>query len=129
MASTSRANENTPLIPSSVSPTSKKTSRNVTFSPNPSIIPIGSATNTLNVGAAAPNPTPQQLPGAPIHTGQPILSALNNKLRRRNSSGSTLVNFTNTPAHKGGPQRTTKNTQKLKFLPNLVCNNPWLGTN
>lgn len=119
MASTSRANENTPLIPSALSPSSKKPSRNVTFSPNPSIIPIGSATNTLNVGAAAPNSTPQQLPGASVHTGQPILSALNNKLRRRNSSGSTLVNFTSAPAPKGGPQRTTKNTQKLKFLPNL----------
>jgi uncharacterized Rmd1/YagE family protein len=48
-----------------------------------------------------------------------MLSALNNKLRRRNSHGSTLP--TVQPPHAApriGAQRTTKNVQKLKVLPN-----------
>lgn len=49
-----------------------------------------------------------------------MLSALNSKLRRRNSHGSPLSNIPITPttASKIGPQRTTKNAQKLKLLPN-----------
>lgn len=49
-----------------------------------------------------------------------MLSALNSKLRRRNSHGSPLANppLTPTTASKIGPQRTTKNAQKLKLLPN-----------
>jgi uncharacterized Rmd1/YagE family protein len=50
----------------------------------------------------------------------PKLSALNSKLRRRNSQGSPLSQPPMLPpASKTGPQRTTKNTQKLKLLPNL----------
>ena len=48
-----------------------------------------------------------------------MLSNLNSKLRRRNSHGSPLATPPNTPgASKIGPQRTTKNAQKLKLLPN-----------
>lgn len=49
-----------------------------------------------------------------------MLSALNSKLRRRNSHGSPLsaAPMLPSPASKIGPQRTTKNTQKLKLLPN-----------
>lgn len=66
-------------------------------------------------------PTPQ--PALPIpptgSTAQPKLSALNGKLRRRNSQGSPLAGPTLVPpASKIGPQRTTKNAQKLKLLPN-----------
>lgn len=48
-----------------------------------------------------------------------MLSSLNNKLLRRNSHGTPhsappIIN----PAIKIGPQRTTKNAQKLKLLPN-----------
>ncbi|KAG9246699.1 hypothetical protein BJ878DRAFT_495979 [Calycina marina] len=115
MASPCKVSETSPLLPPpAVSPNSRKPSRNVTFSPNPSIIPTGVSTNTVD---AAANPSTQHTAGPT--PGQPILSALNNKLRRRNSAGSTLVNFVNTPPPRGGPQRTTKNTQKLKFLPNL----------
>ena len=46
-----------------------------------------------------------------------MLSTLNSKLRRRNSHGApTTPNLA--PASKIGPQRTTKNAQKLKLLPN-----------
>ena len=49
-----------------------------------------------------------------------MLSALNSKLRRRNSHGSPLSAPPMLPptASKIGPQRTTKNAQKLKLLPN-----------
>ena len=48
-----------------------------------------------------------------------MLSALNSKLRRRNSHGSPLSTPPMLPpASKIGPQRTTKNAQKLKLLPN-----------
>ena len=46
-----------------------------------------------------------------------MLSTLNSKLRRRNSHGAPTIP-TLTPASKIGPQRTTKNAQKLKLLPN-----------
>lgn len=44
-----------------------------------------------------------------------MLSSLNNKLRRRNSSGAT--NYPHIPPPKIGPQRTTRTAQKLKLLP------------
>ena len=50
--------------------------------------------------------------------GPPMLSALNGKLRRRNSHGSLAPILPLLPAPKIGPQRSTKNAQKLKLLPN-----------
>lgn len=47
-----------------------------------------------------------------------MLSALNSKLRRRNSYGAPLGPISSSPLPKIGPQRTTKNAQKLKLLPN-----------
>ena len=48
-----------------------------------------------------------------------MLSSLNSKLRRRNSHGAPLpATPIANPAIKIGPQRTTKNAQKLKLLPN-----------
>ena len=47
-----------------------------------------------------------------------MLSALNSRLRRRNSQGSPLMTMAGPTAQKIGPQRTTKNAQKLKLLPN-----------
>ncbi len=117
MASTS-TNEHTPLIstqsPSSPDPL-KKASRNVTFNPNPAIITLESPTGTRT-------PATQQLSSS-IGTGtlpsqQPMLSALNSRLRRRNSQGAPLVPINGTPVPKIGPQRTTKNAEKLKLLPN-----------
>ncbi|KAF2270291.1 sporulation protein-like protein RMD1 [Lojkania enalia] len=50
------------------------------------------------------------------HGGQPMLSTLNNKLRRRNSSGAPSLP-PQMPMPKIGPQRTTRTAQKLKLLP------------
>ncbi len=48
-----------------------------------------------------------------------MLSAINSKLRRRNSAGAPLSTVQSLPtAPKIGAQRTTKNAQKLKLLPN-----------
>ena len=47
-----------------------------------------------------------------------MLSSLNSKLRRRNSSGAALQLPPQHPASKIGPQRTTRTAQKLKLLPN-----------
>ena len=46
-----------------------------------------------------------------------MLSSLNSKLRRRNSSGAALQLPPQHPANKIGPQRTTRTAQKLKLLP------------
>ena len=48
-----------------------------------------------------------------------MVSAINSKLRRRNSAGASLSTGPPSPlAPKIGAQRTTKNAQKLKLLPN-----------
>lgn len=47
-----------------------------------------------------------------------MLSALNSKLRRRNSQGAPLTAPSALSASKIGPQRTTRTAQKLKLLPN-----------
>lgn len=60
--------------------------------------------------------------GHPRPGSQPMLSALNSKLRRRNSHGAPFNPISNPPhaASKIGPQRTTKKAQKLKLLPDPV---------
>jgi len=66
-----------------------KVPRNVTFNPNPEILIAATPSNVLN-----------------------------SKLRRRNSHGAPALSYPTAPAAKIGPQRTTKNAQKLKILPN-----------
>ncbi|TAQ88354.1 hypothetical protein B7494_g3304 [Chlorociboria aeruginascens] len=107
---TTNPTEITPLlIPSEGQ---RKAARSVTFSPNPAVITIDGPTSSFSPRASRPA---QQLP-----SGQPMLSALNSKLRRRNSHGASLPISPSTQASlpKIGPQRTTKNAQKLKLLPN-----------
>ena len=123
--------ERTPLIPPapvSAAPPRARTHRNVTFNPDPSIAPPAPTASTQmpipHVTQLRPHPVSSPTYPAPQSTtvgaGQPMLSALNSKLRRRNSHGSPLSNPPLTPAtaSKIGPQRTTKNAQKLKLLPN-----------
>lgn len=118
MASTSTVSETTPLIQSQSSPSNeapRKVSRNVTFNPNPAIIAIEGTTASRPTQQS--NVQPQN--ASPSQSGQPMLAALNSKLRRRNSYGAPLLPTSGTgPVSKIGPQRTTKNAEKLKLLPN-----------
>lgn len=120
MSSASRASETSPLIQSvTTTDPQRKSSRNVTFNPNPSIIASNSATVSPD-SASASRSVQQTPPSTAAHHIPPTgLSTLNSKLRRRNSYGSPLLPVSaNIPAPKIGPQRTSKNAQKLKLLPN-----------
>jgi uncharacterized Rmd1/YagE family protein len=109
------SSEHDPLLPTHSNPqpikAPPKPHRSVTF--NPTVTAQSPPSNSLL------KPSPQH-PAAAASTskpsGQPVLSALNNKLRRRNSSGSVLTPPP-LPAPKIGPQRTTRTVQKLKLLP------------
>jgi uncharacterized Rmd1/YagE family protein len=104
MAST----ESTPLIPKpslqSHSNTPSKPQRTVTFNPT-----VQSSSSTAVAGPRNP-PASAQL-------GQPVLTTLNNKIRRRHSQGAAGAFVPALPVQKIGPQRTTKTAQKLKILP------------
>lgn len=105
--------ENTPLLhddASSSSPERPRATRSVTFDPNLTLHTIEPA------GSSASRQFP--LPSTSPNAGQPMLSALNSKLRRRNSHGAPFGPLLNSAVPKIGPQRTTKNAQKLKLLPN-----------
>ncbi|KAF5984330.1 putative RMD1-protein required for meiotic Division [Fusarium bulbicola] len=111
-------NESSPLLPTTEN--RPKGTRSVTFSDNP-------VTKTFE-------PTRQQFQHRLGHHaagsvsgaagGPPMLAALNNKLRRRNSQGSVpaVANLSFGP--KIGPQRSTKKTEKLKLLPNTDLDDP-----
>ncbi|PSN74660.1 YagE family protein [Corynespora cassiicola Philippines] len=110
MASSSNTTETTPLISSmSHAPTSSKQipprpQRTVTF--NPTV--TSSSPRSPSFGTVNNVPT--------THGGQPMLSTLNSKLKRRNSSGAPIYP-PHIPVSKIGPQRTTRTAQKLKLLP------------
>lgn len=109
----SAATETTPLVapqPSNAAPPR----RTVTF------------TADTRLGSPPNDPTSRSKPKSGVlagqgasssSSGQPILSSLNSKLRRRNSHGAPILTA-QLPTSKIGPQRTTKNAQKLKLLPN-----------
>jgi len=102
------SSETTPLIATNERRPSKPV-KNVTFSPNTTI-------NTIDATDSRPKSSSNQHVLSSNVNGP--LSSLNSKLRRRNSYGSPLVPPHNLPISKIGPQRTTKNAQKLKLLPN-----------
>lgn len=118
-------NESAPLLPqhnsdaASPSRPSIRQQRTVTFNPLTSVSTQSGATSS---GSLRPMQSPSAaLSGAalPAREQQPMLSALNSKLRRRNSHGAPLPTtqpFTAAP--RAGAQRTTKTTEKLKILPN-----------
>ncbi|RYP85284.1 hypothetical protein DL769_001015 [Monosporascus sp. CRB-8-3] len=106
--------------------------RSVTFNPNPVTRTIDPDPFSSSLGSsprtAHPNPLGNARPGTnSAQSGggdpnaPPVLSALNGRSRRRNSYGAA---FASLPAAAGtgakiGPQRSSKNAQKLKLLPNL----------
>ncbi|KAJ5973038.1 uncharacterized protein N7479_002956 [Penicillium vulpinum] len=128
------AAENSPLLPqhqnsaSNTSPRANRTPRSVSFNPLTQISTYGSTASTSD-----PTFQPLQSDSPPVQNvnaqggqprpgSQPMLSALNSKLRRRNSHGAPFTPVSN-PSHaasKIGPQRTTKKAQKLKLLPDPV---------
>lgn len=119
--------ERTPMLQSTSSepqakttPLPAKASRSVTFNPQ-----ISSASPPRSNAGLAARPPVSRTAGALAgqtsdsrYAGPPMLSALNSKLRRRNSSGSPLQLPLQQPASKIGPQRTSRTAQKLKLLPN-----------
>lgn len=106
------ATENSPLLPT----TAPKPPRNVTFHPQQTVVSPGGTTSTsLGVTGLPTHHTSSTSPSSQLSASG--LAALNSKLRRRNSSGAPAI--PNTPLPRIGPQRTTKNAEKLQFLPNV----------
>lgn len=109
--------ETAPLLTPTVNP--PRPQRTVTFNPQTTISHPKSPTALTSplrpAAVSSPSfPTPQY--GS---SGQPRGFNINSKLRRRNSHGSTLpAPQTVASVSKIGPQRTSKNAQKLKLLPN-----------
>ncbi|KAK6080752.1 hypothetical protein SCUP515_03353 [Seiridium cupressi] len=127
---TNTNSERTPLLHDADRP---KPARNVTFNPNPvsgtyfpepaslSSSPGSVLGNLQMTNPLSPVRTTGSIsssPGSAAHHS--TLSAMTNRLRRRNSHGGT---FSTLPAPLGlvpkmGPQRSSKTAQKLKLLPN-----------
>ncbi|KAK3368083.1 hypothetical protein B0H63DRAFT_68684 [Podospora didyma] len=135
-SNTSSTPSPSPSSPESTRP--PRPQRNVTFNPNPVTKTIEPEPDRRHLRPVVPQQLLQQhhqqaqspssssaISTGGLGGGPPMLSALNNKLRRRNSHGN--VNTAGLPlaaaaaaAHQAkiGPQRSTKNAQKLKLLPN-----------
>ena len=126
MVMASASTERTPLLRSSTPPPPEpprdpsRHQRTVTFNPQTTISqPNGPPETSPLQRAAASVSVPLHQPTA---SAQPKLSALNSKMRRRNSHGSPLsTQPVAPPGPKIGPQRTTKTAQKLKILPDPVA--------
>ncbi|KAI0181088.1 DUF155-domain-containing protein [Hypoxylon sp. FL1284] len=122
----SSTTERTPLLRQDTS--RPRSSRNVTFNPNPVTRTIDPDPSSLSSspGTVANLDHARMAASAPSGSGPssghppPMLSALNNRLRRRNSHGSVFTALPPAlgPVPKIGPQRSSKNAQKLKLLPN-----------
>ncbi|GIZ44969.1 hypothetical protein CKM354_000815300 [Cercospora kikuchii] len=123
MAST---NETSPLLPTTSSssasaprPTPAKPKRNVTFNSTISTASPPNRQRPTPLSSTPPSHAPNNGFGSSaIDSKQSTLSALNSKLRRRNSSGAAIQMPNLNPASKIGPQRTTRTASKLKLLPN-----------
>ena len=112
----STATETSPLLPQQpqsqqpLKPT--KPLRSVTFNPQVSTLSAHTSPTRTPLASVPPAAPPKTAIGT---SGQPVLSALNSKLRRRHSHGAPLQQLP--PGPKIGAQRTTKHAQKLKLLP------------
>lgn len=110
------ATETSPLIPQQSSLRAPgRPPRTVTFNPTVATASPRTSPNRAPITPITPSTPPKTASGVP---GQPVLSALNSKLRRRHSHGAPLQQPMSAPAGpKIGAQRTTKHAQKLKLLP------------
>lgn len=115
--------ENSPLLPAAAVDRPKG-SRSVTFNPNPVSRTIEAqaddcalrpSTSSVAAIAGPSGSASSTIPGGPQ---APMLSAFNSKMRRRHSAGGPNSVLPGASAIKIGPQRSTKNAQKLKLLPN-----------
>ncbi|KAG6006125.1 hypothetical protein E4U21_007361 [Claviceps maximensis] len=109
--------ENTPLLPATPDAAEpRRTTRTVTFSPDP-------VTKTFEPEPYSPQNSPALTGNVPAGTARfgvqpPVLTALNNKIKRRNSHGGNPSVIQPHLGPKMGPQRSTKKIEKLKLLPN-----------
>lgn len=132
------------LLPAAPSPSESRPrpQRSVTFNPNPIVQTIDSeqqqeperrrphsSPRRPQYGSLAPSSlNPSAIHSSGLGGGPPVISALNNKLRRRNSygapssaAGAAVTGPASLPPSllpKIGPQRSSKTAQKLKLLPN-----------
>ncbi|CRG88965.1 Sporulation protein RMD1 [Talaromyces islandicus] len=117
--------ETSPLLPqyqrpsANTSPRAERDRRTVTFNPLTTISTFNGTSQADSIVQPLQTGSPPVRPSSGP-SGQPMLSALNSKLRRRNSAGSPVTAPIIAAAPKIGPQRTSKNTQKLKLLPDPV---------
>ena len=117
MAAATTESENAPLLAASP-PRPSKPQRNVTFSPTVSTSRPAAGKSTLrqSIQSNTSSPITSSSVTGQQTSSQSLVSNINNKLRRRHSHGAPLI-----PSHlqapKIGPQRTTRNAQKLKLLP------------
>ncbi|KAI9691636.1 MAG: hypothetical protein M1822_007707 [Bathelium mastoideum] len=118
MASITTDPERAPLLASPPPARPSRPQRNVTF--NPTVSTSGPASGKSSFRQSIQPQTSAPITSAPptsqSSSSQSLVSNINNKLRRRHSQGAPLI-----PPHlqapKIGPQRTTRNAQKLKLLP------------
>jgi uncharacterized Rmd1/YagE family protein len=105
-----------------------RTARNVTFMANPVSRTIDpdppSLSSSPGSTLAHAQTTGSTNPGNHAADPPPMLSAINNRLRRRNSHGSVFTHLPSAIAPKIGPQRSSKTAQKLKLLPNPEVEEP-----
>ncbi|KAI1330329.1 sporulation protein RMD1 [Xylariaceae sp. FL0255] len=125
-SSNATSGERTPLLRQDTA--RPRSSRNVTFNANPVSRTIeppslsSSPGSTIldyaqTTGSFPPAGTAPAGGGPNAHSTPPMLSALNSRLRRRNSHGAVFTALPPAVIPKQGPQRSSKNAQKLKLLP------------
>ncbi|KAI1162319.1 hypothetical protein F5B18DRAFT_624791 [Nemania serpens] len=121
-SSASSGSERTPLLRQDTG--RPRTARSVTFNANPvsrtidpeplSLSSSPSSMHGRNNARTSGSVNANILPIGP----PPMLSAFNNRLRRRNSHGSVFTALPPAILPKIGPQRSSKTAEKLKLLPN-----------
>ncbi|TGJ85594.1 hypothetical protein E0Z10_g3154 [Xylaria hypoxylon] len=120
-SSGSSTSERTPLLRQDTN--RPRATRNVTFNANPVSRTIDPEPSSLSSSPGLTNALGHARTARPLTSGSypagrpPMLSAINNRLRRRNSHGSLFTTLPPAILPKIGPQRSSKTAEKLKLLP------------
>ncbi|ODA79648.1 hypothetical protein RJ55_05242 [Drechmeria coniospora] len=123
-ANSNENNESTPLLAAAAAASSSAHSRprnprTVTFSADPVTKTFQPDSNPVHASRSQHvSSGSHAVIGSGGTSAPPVLAALNNKLRRRNSHGALQSALHSPVGAKIGPQRSTKKTEKLKLLPN-----------